>query len=198
MNNTTTITLDTTSNTDHPYFDMTDPDHWDGIEEAMTKVFSELDLAKNQQLMFPISEHCFPVASVPRRKFWKFCGNVNYEMLPVSNGAIILTMQFTNKRQKQYNVDQLLNEIRHIRDQGLEFCGMPYPNPTTGEIENVPDLMSQISISKDDTTGHQTIQLAYVPEGTTVNGQRLNQGDGEYDWDENMKPVKTGELVEAQ
>ena len=198
MNNITTITFDSTSNTiDHPYFEMTDPDHWDGMAKGMDKVFTESDLAKNQQLVFPVSKHCFPVASVPRRKFWKFCGNVNYEMVPMSNGQIILTMYFTPKRQKQYNVDQLLNEVRHIRDQGLEFSGMPYPNPKTREQDNVPDLLSQISISKDDTSGDQVIRLTYVPTGTTINGQHLNQGDGEYEVTPNG-PVKTGECVEAQ
>lgn len=198
MNNITTITLDTTSNTiDHPYFDMTDPDHWDGMAEAVTKMLNQMDMAKKQQLMFPVHQNVMPVCKVTRRKFWKFCGNVNYEMLPLSTGAIILTMNFTPKRQKQYNVDQLLNEVRHIRDQGLDFSRMPFPNPVTGDLDNVGDLMSQISIGKDDATGDHTIRLTYFPEGTTINGRRMNQGDGEYDLTPNG-PVKTGALVEAQ
>jgi hypothetical protein len=196
MNNTT-ITLDSKSNTvDHPYFDMTDPDHWDAMENLYGKVLTESQLVKNKQLLFPVSKNCLPVATITRRKFWKFCGNVDYEMLPMSNGAIIMAMNFTPKRQKQYNVEQLLNEVRHIRDQGLDFSGMSFPNPTTGEVDYVPDLMSQISITKCSCCEDKIIRLTFFPEGTTINGRRM-QGDGEYDLTAKDGPVRTGELIEA-
>ena len=195
MNNITTITFDSISNTiDHPYFEMTDPDHWDGMAKGMGNVFTESDLAKNKQLMFPVSKHCLPVASITRQKFWKFCKNVEYSMVPMSNGDILLYMTFTPKKQANYNVEQLLNEVRHLRDQGLAFSGMPFPNPKTEEIERVPMLQSTISTLKEDGVG-TTFRLAFVPENTTLNGRAIPQ-NGDYTVTDNGN-VRTGNLTEA-
>ena len=197
----TTITFDSIANTtDHPYFDMTDPDHWDGMAKAMGKFFTENtgDMVSNNQLAFPIHQFCLPVAKVDRRKFWKFCGNVRYELVPMSNGDILMSMHFTPKVQRKYNVEQLLNEVRHIRDQGLDFSGMPIPDPVNECMTQVPELISQIACIEDNDTKDVEIRLSFMPKGTTINGHDMFGIDGEYELNRDKAPIRIGDLVEAQ
>lgn len=195
MNNITTITFDsnTNSTTDHPYFEMTDPDYWDGLAEALGKGFTESDFAKNKQLLFPVSTHYMPVVSIIRQKFWKFCKNVKYSMVPMSTGDIMMYMTFTPKKQADYNVEQLLNEVRHLRDQGLHFSRMPFTNPVTGDMDEVPMLRGTISTLQNEEG--TTFRLAFLPLNTTLNGFAIPQ-DGNYEVTTNG-PIFRGGLTEA-
>lgn len=187
--NTITNTLNTTSALDNPYLDMVDPELWDNAEKMFTKV---VDALEGTQVMLPLTEKIMPVITPKRRQFAKFCGKIEYKMNPMSNGVITLCINFTPKKQNNYSVERLQNEVRHIRDAGLDFAGMPLP---TGD--RIPDLLSLISGSKDKVTGEHTIRLTFLPKGSTINGVDMYDHNGEFDIS-NGKAVKTGELTEAR
>lgn len=193
MNYNTTITIDSTSNLDHPYTECTDPDMWDKLATVLDEMVCET-LAEDKRLLFNLPVDgtdggvMFLGVTIDRTKFWKFCGEVRYVLTPTSNGDILSTMEFHTKKYNKYNLEQLKNEVRHIRDMGLDFTGFESP------MGRVPGLISIIGAREEG--GKEYLTLNFLPEGTTLNGREFNQ-DGEKLVEKDGSHTYIGPLVEA-